>query len=399
MRGNIALRIIARNMMHFVLSGILAIISVYFLIWLADTLTSGYNDLRYWVYRLLSVTGREIPVVTIGILLFVVYFCIFQWRYYRYAGQMSRSIHHISEGHFNETIAVQAQHPLGHIARDTNMLIDKLKNSLEDERRAEQTKNELITNVSHDLRTPLTSVLGYLGLIVQDRYRDEVELRHYVQIAYEKSQRLHVLIQDLFEYTRMRHDAIPLKMVQFSLNEMLGQLLVQFHPQLEQSQMEASFTSKEKDLAVTGDPAKLVRVFENLLSNAITYGHEGRRVDIRLWRERDAAVVEIVNYGEPISAVDLPYLFDRFYRIDKSRTAEKTSGGSGLGLAIAKSIVERHRGTIIAASDSQSTSFTVRLPMTLPEPRSNELTGNGNGNGNGNGTDAGVGVGINEKMS
>ncbi|MNV98376.1 Alkaline phosphatase synthesis sensor protein PhoR [compost metagenome] len=111
-----------------------------------------------------------------------------------------------------------------------------------------------------------------------------------------------------------------------------------------------------------GDPDKLVRVFENLLSNAIAYGNTGGKVDIYLTKHNHAAIVEIVNYGEAIPAADLPNLFDRFYRVDKSRTENK--GGTGLGLAIAKGLVEKHGGTISVTSDGDSTNFRVWLPLT-----------------------------------
>jgi signal transduction histidine kinase len=233
---------------------------------------------------------------------------------------------------------------------------------LDEERKAEQTKNELITNVSHDLRTPLTSIIGYLGLIEQDRYRDEVELRHYVQIAYSKAERLNVLIHDLFEYTRMRHDVIPLNKQAFNLVEMMNQLLVHYRLSLESAKMKGKLISNVGELTLMADPDKLVRVFENLLSNAITYGYAGGKVEIYLNHYEESAVVDIVNYGEAIPAADLPHLFDRFYRVDKSRA--ENGGGTGLGLAIAKGLVEKHGGSISVTSDGDSTNFRVRLPLS-----------------------------------
>lgn len=216
----------------------------------------------------------------------------------------------------------------------------KLQLSLDDERRAEQTKSELITNVSHDLRTPLTSIIGYLGLIEQDRCRDEVEVRQYVHIAYEKSKRLNVLINDLFDYTKMRYETSPQRIHTFNLTELLRQLLIQYRVPLEEAGLVGALHAPSGKLAVTGDPDKLVRVFENLLANAIHYGKDGGKVDLHASAEGEEAVVEVVNYGEMIPSVDLPHLFDRFYRVDKARGLD--SGGSGLGLAIAKSIVEQH---------------------------------------------------------
>ncbi|WP_238327634.1 sensor histidine kinase [Paenibacillus gorillae] len=359
MKDRIALRMVWQTLMHMAISIALGCISIIFLVAGSEILTRG-SGLRSLILRVANILGIQETMYVAGIILILAFFCFFQWRSYRNLERIGQSVRYISEGNFDDVIRVAPRSTFSNLAKDMNVLVERLKNSLDDERRAEQTKNELITNVSHDLRTPLTSVLGYLGLVEQDRYRDEVELRHYVQIAYEKSQRLHVLINDLFEYTRMRHDAIPLQQVTMSLKEMLGQLLVQFLPELQQAEMEGKLYGDDKEILISGDPGKLVRVFENLLSNAIAYGKEGKRLEIRLRKEARWAFVEVTNYGETISAADLPYLFDRFYRVDKSRTEK--SGGSGLGLAIAKGIVEKHGGEISVTSDSAVTTFRVRLP-------------------------------------
>ncbi|MFF2094076.1 sensor histidine kinase [Paenibacillus sp. NPDC058174] len=359
MKDRIALRMVWRTLLHLAISIALGSISIIFLVAGGDILLRG-SRLRRVVIDMFDILGRQETMYAAGIILILAFFCFFQWRSYRSLERIGHSIRYISEGHFDDVIPIVPRSHFANLAKDMNVLVERLKNSLDDERRAEQTKNELITNVSHDLRTPLTSVLGYLGLVEQDRYRDEVELRHYVQIAYEKSQRLHVLINDLFEYTRMRHDAVPLQQVQMSLKEMLGQLLVQFLPELRQAEMEGKLYGDDKEVIISGDPGKLVRVFENLLSNAIAYGKEGKRVEVRLQKMEGWALVEVTNYGETISAADLPYLFDRFYRVDKSRTEK--SGGSGLGLAIAKGIVEKHGGEISVTSESSVTTFRVKLP-------------------------------------
>jgi signal transduction histidine kinase len=345
------------------LSAVLAIVTAYLLAVLGERMSRDSVFLRGLAREIVYGLGEGVALTVVTLFLFAVYLTLFQWRWFRYVAEMNRSVKWIADGHFDDRVPIKQNNQLGDLAYYTNRLVTQLKQSLDDERRAEQTKNELITNVSHDLRTPLTSILGYLGLIEQDRYRDEVELRHYVQIAYEKSQRLHVLIQDLFEYTRMRHDSLPVQQVRLNLTELLEQLLLQNRITLEEAGMQGTIhrPGTGSGVYVVGDPNKLVRVFENLLMNAVLYGREGKRVDITVRAEGSEAVTDVVNYGDPIPAVDLPHLFDRFYRVDKSRTAH--SGGSGLGLAIAKSIVERHGGTIGAASDSGQTRFQVRLPL------------------------------------
>jgi signal transduction histidine kinase len=364
LKSNIALRMAWRLVLQILLSAVLGIITFVLAIIVAERLTvnSPLAPLRSMFRGLLRSYG-EMPIIIAGsFFLFIVYMLIFNWRRYRYFDQLSRTVEHISQGHFEDTIPVRQQNEVKYLAEDINSLVAELKRSLDEERRAEQTKNELVTNVSHDLRTPLTSILGYLGLIEQDRYRDEIELRHYVQIAYAKAERLNVLINDLFEYTRMRHDVIPLHSKSFNIVEMMNQLLVHHHLALQEAGMEGNLITNEHELMVYGDPDKLVRVFENLLVNAINYGRDGRKLDIYVNRNERSAVIQVVNYGEPIPASDLPHIFDRFYRVDKSRTEH--SGGTGLGLAIAKGLIDKHGGTLTATSNGGSTSFEVRLPLS-----------------------------------
>jgi signal transduction histidine kinase len=344
-----------------VLSGVLAAISVFFSYTILVAFTRDAYTVRRVGFMFLKTLGAPFIFVSVGFVFFIIYLIILQSRWYRYVGEMSETVMHIAEGHFDRKVPVRRRSEFGNLAVHINQLIDQHQIALEEERKTEQTKNELITNVSHDLRTPLTSIVGYLGLIEQDQYRDEVELRHYAQIAYDKSQRLNVLINDLFEYTRMRHDVVPLHSVMFNLIEMMGQLLVQYRVQMERAGMAGKLHTSEPKLMVEGDPNKLVRVFENLISNAITYGSSGSAVDIHLRREADEAVVQVINYGDPIPATDLPHIFDRFYRVDKSRADH--SGGSGLGLAIAKGIVENHGGRISVTSHSYETVFKVNLPL------------------------------------
>ncbi|XEC97212.1 sensor histidine kinase [Paenibacillus tarimensis] len=360
MKGNVTAGMMIRFLGNIVVSSILAVIFVFVCVF-AGAVTSQVFPIVGRIGNGLYSTFQEMFFIAAWFFFFIVILVLLQWRRFRYFGELSEAVMHIAEGNFEHKVPVKQRNELGDLAIFTNRFVEQLKKSLDDERRAEQTKNELITNVSHDLRTPLTSIIGYLGLIEQDRYRDEVELRHYTQVAYEKSQRLNVLINDLFEYTRMRHDSIPMRTVNLNLVELLGQLLEQYRLPLKQAGLTGELHAAEPRLTVNGDPNKLVRVFENLLSNAMNYGRAGKKVDIYIHREGAAAVVEVANYGEQIPEVDLPYLFDRFYRVDKSRTEH--SGGSGLGLAIAKSIVEKHGGTISVSSGDDVTAFQVKLPI------------------------------------
>ncbi|MBW7455485.1 HAMP domain-containing histidine kinase [Paenibacillus sepulcri] len=282
-------------------------------------------------------------------------------RIYRaqYLEQIMANVQHIASGDFTHKVPVKEGGDLSQLAFNINRFVEQLQLSLEEERRSQQTKNELITNVSHDLRTPLTSITGYLGLIEQDLYRDEVELRYYISLAYEESERMSQIIHDLFEFTRLRNHEFKLQAAKINLIEMLHQLAEQFQLQLEQAQITARLHFEEPALYVFADGNRLRRVFENLITNAILYGKDGRVLDIFGSRNNGHILIDVVNYGEEIPQSDLPHIFDRFYRVEKSRSTH--TGGSGLGLAIAKQIVEMHEGSIHVSSDIERTVFSVRL--------------------------------------
>jgi signal transduction histidine kinase len=332
-------------------------------LYLTAVVASSSAELHFFSFllkKLLSKFGLLTPFITVSLIFFFIYFFALSRSTIRYLMRVSQGIEQIAGGNFDSRLPVRGGDELGALADNINKMTAQLKWSIEEERRAEKAKAELVTNVSHDLRTPLTSIVGYLGLIEEDRYRDEVELRHYVQIAYEKSMRLKTMIDDLFEFTRTS-GGMGLRLSPINLTQMLGQLAAQFRLQFEQAEMESRLSLPDHPIIVDADGDKLVRVFENLIVNAIQYGKDGRQVDISVWSDNGQAIVEIANYGEPLPSAIIPLLFERFYRAEHSRS--HNTGGSGLGLAIAKNIVELHYGAISVASDQGRTTFTVKLPL------------------------------------
>ena len=308
-----------------------------------------------------SLIGRDIFYVIVGLATFSIYFTLLSYKKVKTFVDIFETVEDMANGNLDRKIDIKSKNLMGQLANNMNQIVFKLNKSIEEERRAEQTKNDLITNVSHDLRTPLTSIIGYLGLIDDDKYRDEVQMRHYVNIAYEKAKGLNVLINDLFELTKMRNRGVKLDKSIVNLGELLGQLVAQFELQFRSSKMEGRLYLTDEKLMVDVDPIKLVRAFENLITNAINYGKEGKYIDVVATREEDTAVIKFINYGEPIPVVDLHHIFERFYRVEKSRSLQ--SGGSGLGLSITKHIIELHNGTISVDSNYEKTIFEVRLPI------------------------------------
>lgn len=226
---------------------------------------------------------------------------------------------------------------------------------------ADRLKHELVTNVAHDLRSPLTSITGYLDLIHSDRYRDEVELRHYIQVIHENATHLKRLINDIFDYTFLQNDRIALQTSQVRLDELLNQLIMQSTLRFSEAEMEARLISSAERPIVEGDALKLVRVFKNIFENAVRYGRDGKYIDTVVEDTNEAVLIKITNYGvEAIPSRDIPFVFERFFRAEKSRSHH--TGGSGLGLAIAKSIVDLHEGEIRVSSQPGETTFTILLP-------------------------------------
>ncbi|MGL5315456.1 MAG: sensor histidine kinase [Peptostreptococcaceae bacterium] len=270
------------------------------------------------------------------------------------------SVEIMSNGDLDQRININSKDDVGKVAQNINAIIERLENITVEERKAQQTKTDLITNVSHDLRTPLTSILGYLNLIEEDKYKDELELRYYTTIAYEKSKNLNVLINDLFELTKLQNKTLPLNKININLVELVGQVVSHLEYEINQMNMVCRLKFSDEKLIVNADPDKLVRVLENLINNAIKYGSEGVFIDIITEKINDSGVVKIINYGDPIPQSDIPFIFDRFYRVEKSRN--RNDGGSGLGLAITKNLIEVHEGKILVESNSTKTVFEINLP-------------------------------------
>ena len=225
---------------------------------------------------------------------------------------------------------------------------------------AEQRKNDLVVYLAHDLKTPLTSVIGYLTLL-RDEPQISDELRtKYLGIALDKARRLEDLINEFFDITRFSLQNIQLNCRELDLTLMLQQLLEEFYPVLAEKQLKAAF-APAGPLTLVADPDKLARVFDNLLRNAAAYSTPGTEIDIRLAREDGTALVSFENHGPEIPVHQQQALFQKFYRLDAARSSR--TGGAGLGLAIARELVELHGGTIWVESGPEITRFCVRLPI------------------------------------
>lgn len=289
------------------------------------------------------------------------------WRLIRRYHQMQlrhiiSELHYIANGHLDHRIGFKLKGNTQSVVESINALVDSVIKSMNEERAIESSKDELITNVSHDLRTPLTSILGYLGLIQDKQYQSQEDLLKYTEIAYLKAKQMKSLVDNLFEYTKVKQTGTPLSINRIDLSQMMEQLVASFELEAEKSGLQITAKGTDQPLYIEADAEKLGRVFNNLISNAIKYGKGGHHIYLSCQVGRpNEAVVHVSNDGPEIPKASLNQIFERFYRVEGSRN--KDTGGSGLGLAIAQSIIDLHGGYIAVTSANHLTTFAVHLPL------------------------------------
>jgi len=239
---------------------------------------------------------------------------------------------------------------------------DEIKNTLKYReylaQESEQRKNDLVVYLAHDLKTPLTSIIGYLTLLEETPELPVKYRAKYMGITLEKAYRLEQLINEFFDITRFNLQNITLEENRIDLGIMLSQIADEFYPALAEKHLLCRL-DLGSNLMITGDADKLSRVFDNLMRNAVNYSYPDTEICIFAHRENGKTVVVFKNKGDKISAQKLDMIFEKFFRADDSRTS--ATGGAGLGLAIAKQIVELHGGSISAESNFDFTAFTVVL--------------------------------------
>jgi signal transduction histidine kinase len=298
-------------------------------------------------------------------LVFLLIYCFFLLTNKRmqYFEDIHKTLEDIAGGNLDTKIPVMGTDELTQLAMTVNNMTYQLKLLQEEEKQWEKTKNEMVTNVSHDLRTPLTSVLGYMELIAKGNYADEEALKHYADVAYNKCINLKTLVDDLFEYSKLNSTELTMNIKSINLTELIEQIVLGFLPVFKDNDMEYDISYAYDKIFVDGDPLLLARVFDNLISNAVNYGKEGRFLRVEIRKDTNNAIIRIINNGHTIPAQDLPYIFDRFYKGDKARSTYRN--GSGIGLAIVKSIAEMHQGAVKAESREGRTVFEVKLPVNI----------------------------------
>ena len=322
---------------------------------------------------LVLIAGSNAAIVLVyvltGILIFAVSFLILQEKSICYIGRISDAMENISQGDLNTTVEVVGDDEFSGMAENLNKMVAEIKDLMDKEREAERTKNELITNVAHDLRTPLTSIIGYLELLSAKQGMPAEMQYKYIDIAYTKAKRLEKLIEDLFGFTKLNYGKISMNVGKVDIVKLLSQLLEESYPSFVDKNLSYELQSNVPAKVISADGNLLARLFDNLIGNAIKYGADGKRVLVKVTADDEVVTVQVINYGYAIPADELPFIFNKFYRVEHSRSTN--TGGTGLGLAIAKNIVDMHGGTIDVSSGAEGTVFSVRLQVDFDVNREN----------------------------
>lgn len=297
----------------------------------------------------------EIIMMVTIIVFFIFFFRLSLIGFTKYFDEIVAGVNQLAE----ESPSKIAMSPeLGFIEEKLNQVKDKLETRSKEAQEAVQRKNELVVYLAHDIKTPLTSVIGYLSLLDETPDMPMEQKAKYVHITLEKAYRLESLINEFFEITRYNLQTVPLRKENIDLYYMLIQMTDEAYPQLSANGKQVAIHAAE-DITIYGDSDKLARVFNNILKNAIAYSRDGSAIDISAEIKDNTTVIRFENEGT-IPQEKLESIFEKFYRLDDARSS--ATGGVGLGLAIAKDILALHGGTIEAQSDDSHTVFTITLP-------------------------------------
>ena len=371
MKNNIGRRFYTQVVVNILYSTVIACLIEVFLITNIDMLVTYLLETEYARNPFVSLfrmgTFTTIFYVLFGIGIFSFTFLMLQRNSLKYIEKIASAVQNIAEGDLTTQIEVEGDDEFSQIAANLNRMGEEIRVLMEKERESERTKNELITNVAHDLRTPLTSIIGYLELLSKGIPLPQEMQQKYIEIVYTKAKRLEKLIEDLFGFTKV--GKVSMNVGKVDLVKLLGQLLEEFYPSFAEKDLIYELVSNVPAQVITADGNLLARLFDNLINNAIKYGAEGKKVLVQVHAEEEIVTVSVTNYGYVIPADELPLIFNKFYRVEQSRST--STGGTGLGLAIAKNIVDMHGGTIAVASDLNGTVFTVKLKVNFDVNREN----------------------------
>ncbi|HBI04754.1 MAG TPA: two-component sensor histidine kinase [Paenibacillaceae bacterium] len=292
---------------------------------------------------------------------FIISFYFITSRKMQYIESVSSGLYEISKGNLDYRIKKVGNDEIASLADNINDMAEKLKNKIDKERQIEKTKNDLITNVSHDLRTPLSYIKGYSEAMIEGVVTEEEQKKKYLRLIHREAGRLQRLVHDLLDLAQLEGDSYPLNLMPLSLAQLIEDTMGKYEPFLQEKKI-GLILDLDFDVIVFADEDRLEQVITNIVDNAIRYSPENGELKMVLTQRNNTCTLTISDTGEGIPPEELQRLGERFYRVDKSRTRKK--GGSGLGLSIVKQIVFLHKGTIhIDSVLGKGTDVSVTLPL------------------------------------
>lgn len=321
-----------------------------------------YEDSYTYYRQMMREFGDINAFLIIYIPLSILLFYLFTRTYSNYFTEISAGIRHLADGDFTYNVQVESKDEFRQIATDLNEASRLLQEAINAQTLSQRSKETLIANLAHDLRTPLTSVIGYLNLLNEQRELSGAQKDEYTRIAYTKSIYLEELIGTLFDVSKLDLSLQVIEKTPIDIQQLLLQLLDEMDALVEER--DVSITKQiDSNLFIMGNGKELARVFENLLSNALFYGDLSQPIRVKAEKRGVGVHIRISNHGAPIEKEKLPHLFDMFYTVDQVRNIP--SKQTGLGLYIAKTIVEKHDGTIQVWNGDGQIHFDVLLPVDL----------------------------------
>ncbi|MCG7381701.1 HAMP domain-containing sensor histidine kinase [Paenibacillus sp. ACRRY] len=304
-------------------------------------------------------------ITPIFILTFIITFLLLTRRMVKDIIQLEQGLQFISEGNLDYRVPVVRRDELGRVASNINHMTEQLQLQMIKERELEKSKMDMITGISHDLRTPLTSIIGYIELLRSDSFQDKAEYDRFIQNTYNKATHLKMLLDDLFEYTRLTSVDTQLELRKIDLNQLLYQLLFEFEPLAQENGVHIEKEIGGTPIMAIVDSDKIARAIDNLLMNALKYSFKPGTIHIRMNICHEHITIEVENKGAPLTLEQKDKLFDRFYKVDYSRSSEGIQSGSGLGLSIARNIAELHQGTLTLQHVHNVFTFQLSLPSNV----------------------------------
>ncbi|WP_066715827.1 sensor histidine kinase [Clostridium sp. Marseille-P299] len=295
----------------------------------------------------------------IAISSFIFIFLLLVNRRLKYFKYIINSVKKIDSLEFLSSLEEKGNDEFTELAKSINIMNARLQARLKKEKEMEDSKYELITSVSHDLKTPLTSLIGYLDLLNNHKYEDDVRRDEYISITYNKSLRLKELVNELFEYTKLTSNDVKLERNRFNVSALINQIVGESIIDFNEKDIEVLLDNPYKELYSEIDVKLLSRVFENILKNAEKYSDSNSVFKISVESNETYIVMHFKNKCDGIDEIDVNKIFERFYRLDSARSSEKE--GSGLGLTISKRIIELHHGIMEAEKQGDNLILTIKL--------------------------------------